>query len=82
MSLNESLTILLFRCEGDLSFYWSVDELFFILLSEHKEKVSYEIIKHPHHSSDHSYSTGVEYDHHGGYGENNFNYRKRRRILQ
>ncbi|XP_043517603.1 uncharacterized protein LOC122532679 isoform X1 [Frieseomelitta varia] len=48
---------------------------------EHKEKVSYEIIKHPYHSSEHSYSTGIEYDHHGGYGENNFNYRKRRRIL-
>ncbi|XP_003494636.1 uncharacterized protein LOC100744233 [Bombus impatiens] len=48
---------------------------------EHKEKVSYEIIKHPYHSYEHSFSTDVDYDHQGGFGEYGYNYRKRRRIF-
>ncbi|XP_017891460.2 uncharacterized protein LOC108631806, partial [Ceratina calcarata] len=48
--------------------------------SEHKEKVSYEIIKHPHHSFEHTHSSSIDYDHHG-FGEGDYNYRKRRRIL-
>ncbi|XP_071866149.1 uncharacterized protein [Bombus fervidus] len=48
---------------------------------EHKEKVSYEIIKHPYHSYEHSFSTDVDYDHQGGLGEYGYNYRKRRRIF-
>ncbi|XP_033350575.1 uncharacterized protein LOC117233944 [Bombus vosnesenskii] len=48
---------------------------------EHKEKVSYEIIKHPYHSYEHSFSTDVDDDHQGGFGEYGYNYRKRRRIF-
>ncbi|KZC11136.1 PREDICTED: uncharacterized protein LOC107189165 [Dufourea novaeangliae] len=45
--------------------------------SEHKEKVSYEIIKHPHHTYEHTHSSSLDYDH-GSFGENDFGYRKRR----
>ncbi|OAD62712.1 hypothetical protein WN48_06911 [Eufriesea mexicana] len=48
--------------------------------SGHKEKVSYEIIKHPYHSYEQTQSASYDYDHHGGFEENDLNYRKRRRI--
>ncbi|XP_003705495.1 uncharacterized protein LOC100879602 [Megachile rotundata] len=48
---------------------------------EHKEKVTYEVVKHPYHTVEHSHSSSIDYDHHG-YGENEFGYRKRRRIHQ
>ncbi|CAK9824552.1 hypothetical protein ANTRET_LOCUS2705 [Anthophora retusa] len=47
--------------------------------SEQKEKVSYEIIKHPYYSNEHTHSSSIDYDFHGGFGENDFGYRKRRR---
>lgn len=51
-----------------------------IFLSDRKEKVSYEIIKHPHQSYEHTHSSSYDYDHHGGFEEKDLNYRKRRRI--
>ncbi|XP_076651257.1 uncharacterized protein LOC143358188 [Halictus rubicundus] len=45
---------------------------------DHKEKVSYEIVKHPHHSYEHTHSSSVDFDH-NGLGEGDFGYRKRRR---
>ncbi|CAK9807970.1 hypothetical protein ANTQUA_LOCUS5407 [Anthophora quadrimaculata] len=47
--------------------------------SEQKEKVSYEIIKHPYYSNEHTHSSSIDYDLHGGFGENDYGYRKRRR---
>ncbi|CAK9795194.1 hypothetical protein ANTPLA_LOCUS275 [Anthophora plagiata] len=47
--------------------------------SEQKEKVSYEIIKHPYYSQEHKHSSSIDYDLHGGFGENDYRYRKRRR---
>ncbi|XP_033341521.2 uncharacterized protein LOC117229251 [Megalopta genalis] len=49
--------------------------------SEHKEKVSYEIIKHPYHSYEQTHSSSIDFDNHG-YGEGDFGYRKRRKVLQ
>ncbi|XP_031847318.1 uncharacterized protein LOC116433403 [Nomia melanderi] len=45
---------------------------------DHKEKVSYEIIKHPHHSYEHTHSSSIDFDHHNNFGENDIGYRKRR----
>ncbi|XP_029050015.1 uncharacterized protein LOC114879350 [Osmia bicornis bicornis] len=47
---------------------------------EHKEKVTYQIIKHPYHTFENTHSSSIDYDHHGGYEENELGYRKRRRI--
>ncbi|XP_078032770.1 uncharacterized protein LOC144467728 [Augochlora pura] len=49
--------------------------------SEHKEKVSYEIIKHPHHSYEQTHSSSIDFDSHG-YGEGDFGYRKRRKAFR
>ncbi|XP_076677615.1 uncharacterized protein LOC143373880 [Andrena cerasifolii] len=49
---------------------------------EHKDKVSYEIIKHPYHSYDNTHSSSIDFDSHGGFGENDVAYRKRRRMYQ
>lgn len=51
-----------------------------LLFAEHKEKVTYEIIKHPYHTFENTHSSSFDYDHHGGYEENELGYRKRRRI--
>ncbi|KAG7190701.1 hypothetical protein KM043_006778 [Ampulex compressa] len=47
-------------------------------LFEHNDKVSYEIVKHPHHSFIQTHSSSVDYDHHGS-GEDHYSHRKRRR---
>ncbi|XP_053975891.1 uncharacterized protein LOC128874823 [Hylaeus volcanicus] len=46
---------------------------------EHKEKILYEIVKHPHYSYEHTHSSSVDLDHNGGFGEHDFGHRKRRR---
>ncbi|XP_043265606.1 uncharacterized protein LOC122405139 [Colletes gigas] len=46
---------------------------------EHKENNLYEIVKHPHHSYEHTHSSSVDFDHHDGFGERYNEYRKRRR---
>ncbi|KAI4495822.1 hypothetical protein M0802_008445 [Mischocyttarus mexicanus] len=49
--------------------------------SEHGDKTSYEIVKHPHHSYIQTHSSSIDYDHHGGY-ESGYSRRKRRRVLR
>ncbi|XP_014599848.1 PREDICTED: uncharacterized protein LOC106784612 [Polistes canadensis] len=49
--------------------------------SEHSDKTSYEIVKHPHHSYIQTHSSSIDYDHHGGY-ESGYGHRKRRRVFQ
>lgn len=48
------------------------------LLSEHKERISYEIIKYPYHSYENTHSTSFDYDHHGGSWERDFGYQRQR----
>ncbi|XP_006609376.1 uncharacterized protein LOC102674513 [Apis dorsata] len=44
---------------------------------EHKEKISYEIIKYPYHSYENTHSTSFDYDH-GGSWERNFGYQRQK----
>ncbi|CAL7938070.1 unnamed protein product [Xylocopa violacea] len=47
---------------------------------DHKEKVTYEIIKHPYHSYEHTHSSSIDYDNYGGFGDNEYKFWKERRI--
>ncbi|XP_076759072.1 uncharacterized protein LOC143428234 [Xylocopa sonorina] len=46
---------------------------------DRKEKVTYEIIKHPYHSYEHTHSSSNDFDNHGGFEDNEWNYWKGRR---
>ncbi|EZA55593.1 hypothetical protein X777_03848 [Ooceraea biroi] len=52
-----------------------------IIKKNDHEKVSYEIVKHPHHSHSHTYSSSIDYDHRGDFGDEGYDHRQRRRIL-
>lgn len=56
---------------------YDVINKFLSLLSEHKEKISYEIIKYPYHSYENTHSTSFDYDH-GGSWERNFGYQRQK----
>ncbi|XP_015173231.1 PREDICTED: uncharacterized protein LOC107064735 [Polistes dominula] len=49
--------------------------------SEHSDKISYEIVKHPHHSYIQTHSSSIDYDHHGDY-ESGYGHRKRRQVFR
>lgn len=84
VALAIATAIALKRILGMKFFYFYATSRFYALiivplslLSEHNEKISYEIIKYPYHSYENTHSTSFDYDH-GGSWDRDFGYQRQK----